>query len=293
MNGRTTSRGRRALAATLNASGGAFAFSGRLRPAQRCFALALRVLGNDRSLAARRAVTLNRLGVVEKTAGHHDLAAHHYAQAVATMESVGAQPLPFVAAMEHNLAGLLLARGEAVAAETHARRAVDARRRAGASAVDLATDRVVVAATLAAQGRSDEARSALGDALSTLEQTLGENHYEVGSALVVLGALEQERDPERAERHYERALAIKQRTRGMRHPEVGIVHNNLGVLYRSQGRDELARDHFDVAARLLRRYGPDHPATRTCRGNIDELAAMRERDGVRPRARSAEDELYG
>jgi tetratricopeptide (TPR) repeat protein len=273
MSGRTAPRGRRALAAPLNASGGAFAFSGRLGPAQRCFELALRVLGHDPSLAARRAVTLNRLGVVEKTAGRYDLAAGHYRQAVTVMESAGSQPLRFVAAMQHNLAGLLLARGEAAAAEAHARRAVDARRRAGASAADIATDEVVVAATLAAQGRSDEARIQLHAALSTLEQTLGDNHYEVGSALVVLGALEQACEPELAERHYERALAIKQRTRGMMHPEVGIVHNNLGVLHRACGRDELACDHFVAAARLLHRYGLDHPAMRTCRANIEELAA--------------------
>ena len=112
-----------------------------------------------------------------------------------------------------------------------------------------------------------------GDALNTLEQALGVNHYEVGSALVGLGALEQQHDPDLAEQHYVRALAIKLRTRGPRHPEVGIIHNNLGALYRAQGRDDLAREHFRAAARRLRRYGPDHPAVRTCQANITALLA--------------------
>lgn len=273
MGGRTASIiGRRALAAPLNAAGGALAFTGRLRAAQRCFELALRLVGRGQSVTVLRAAILNRLGVVEKTAGHYDRAAGHYHEAEVLMQLVGATSPLFEAVMEHNRAGLLLAQGDAKRAEVHARRAVDLRRREGAPAVDLATDQIVVAVTVATQGRADEARTQFAEALSTLESGLGPNHYEVGSALVGLGVLEQQQNPCLAEQHYKRALAIKQRTRGPGHPEVGIVHNNLGALYRAQGRDQLARDHFLEAAPRLRRYGPDHPAMRTCQANIAKLA---------------------
>jgi tetratricopeptide (TPR) repeat protein len=271
LGGRTASLGRRALAATLNATGEALAFSGWLMRARQCLQCSVSIIGSDRSLVLFRAATLNRLGVMEKTAGQYDGADCHYREAAALMETAGPLPLHFVAAMEHNRAGLALARGDSKAAETHARRAVTARRRAGASESAIAIDQVIVSAALAGQDRIEAARTQLREALSTLECLLGPNHYEVGSCLIVLGALEQQDDPHLARQYYERALIIKKRTRGSRHPEVGIVHNNLGVLALAQGCHELAVDHFRTADRLLRRFGPDHPATRICQANIVRL----------------------
>ena len=155
---------------------------------------------------------------------------------------------------------------------TATRAAIAARRVVGASAVARAADEVVLAETLAAQGRDDEARDLLDAALTTYERTYGPNHHEVGVTLVHLGALDRRRDSSAALRNYTRALEIKQRTRGPHHPEVGAVHNNLGALHHEQGRTELAREHYEHALALLaRRYGPDHPATLTCRANLARL----------------------
>jgi tetratricopeptide (TPR) repeat protein len=274
MGGRTPSRGRRALVSLANGVGAGFARTGRLGVAMRCHRWALRVADEDAALLIVRALTWNRLGVAEKTAGRYEEARDAYARAVALMGTADPEIVPadFRAAVAHNQAGLALACGDAAEAERHARAAVAARTIAGDSPSVIANDQVVLGETLAVQGRDDEARELFRLALESYEGAFGADHYEVGVTLVHLGPLEQRHDPELARQCYERALAIKERTRGRHHPEVGIVHNNLGALHRQEGRDDLARKHYEIAHSLLvRTYGADHPATRTCRANLQRL----------------------
>lgn len=268
--------GRRVLVSLVNAAGSAVATTGRLNAAVACHRWAARLAADHASLVAVQALTYNRLGVAAKTAGRYDEARDAYARAVALMDTAPASavPIQFAAALAHNLAGLALACGDPVEAEQHAREAVAARRAAGAPAVVVAGDAVVLGETISAQRRDDEARELFVAALRTYEAVHGPRHYEVGVTLLHLGALEQRHDAQLALEHYERALAIKMHARGPRHPEVGIVHNNIGALHRAQGRNDLARSHFTIALDLLtRRYGADHPATRTCRANLERLSA--------------------
>jgi tetratricopeptide (TPR) repeat protein len=55
--------------------------------------------------------------------------------------------------------------------------------------LEAAADRAALAALLEARGRHREARDTLRGVLSTLEQVLGPDHYEVGLTLSDLGEL--------------------------------------------------------------------------------------------------------
>jgi tetratricopeptide (TPR) repeat protein len=87
--------------------------------------------------------------------------------------------------------------------------------------LEVAADRIAMAAILDARGRHREAELMLRDALSVIESVLGRDHDEVAPALEKLAAVVRRRgDHAQAVSLYERSLAIKRRLLGADHADV-------------------------------------------------------------------------
>jgi tetratricopeptide (TPR) repeat protein len=222
----------RATASVLAGVGGGLQHLGRLPFAAKVLTVAVRVAGHDDQASTTRLAILNRLGVVLKTDGRLDEAAACYAEVLGELRAMPEAPAAFLAVVHHNLAGLAYAREELDLARALIDEALLWRDRAGAPLEDVAADRGVLGAVLAAQHRDGEARAVLHEVLATVEGLHGVDHYEVAVVLHNLAALERRHDPVEAERLYERALAIKRRRLGPRHREVAVLASNLAALQR-------------------------------------------------------------
>jgi tetratricopeptide (TPR) repeat protein len=85
--------------------------------------------------------------------------------------------------------------------------------------LEAAADRAALAALLDARGRHREARETLHGVLSTLEQVLGPQHYEVGLTLSDLGEMHMAAGRfTDADAALARAAAIFERVLGVSHP---------------------------------------------------------------------------
>lgn len=175
------------------------------------------------------------LGIVAKELGELDLAAGWYARVARIQDEAGAAPAD-AAALQHNLAGLAYARQRFPEAEAHARRAVDLRRRApGSTDVELAAERAVLGATLAAQHRYDEARELFVWALAACRRARPPRRYEMAVHLHHLASIAHATgSPAEAEPLYRQALELKREVLGEHHPEVGLLAHDLGALSRDR-----------------------------------------------------------
>ncbi|MFI6996226.1 tetratricopeptide repeat protein [Nocardia sp. NPDC050175] len=224
----------------------------------------------DAAGGALPAAVLTQLGITAKELGAFDRAAHHYARLRRLYDETSATPAEF-AALWHNLAGLAHARGDYLAAETHARRAVDTRHSGPhTNPVDLAQDLAVLAAALAGQDRHGEARTLLREALAICRTARPPRHYEIAVQLHNLAAIEQTLgDTDTAERHYRQALAIKERLLGSDHPEIALLTNNLATLLHQQERHgEAVAYHRRALSIATRTFPPEHPVVVAIRHNL-------------------------
>jgi tetratricopeptide (TPR) repeat protein len=136
---------------------------------------------------------------------------------------------------EHNLGAALQSAGRVDEAIGHYRRAVAIRPDYGPAYNNLGV-------ALAATDRLDEAIAALREAVrldpgsSVARRNLGDAHYNLGSALLEAGSVEQSID------QFRTALQLM--------PESADVHNNLGVALASEGNFKEAVDHFHEALKL-------------------------------------------
>jgi len=179
---------------------------------------------------------LTALGIAAKEQGAYAEAARRYATIADLYERDGA-PLTARATLHHNLAGLAYARQQYSWAEAHARQAVSLRRQAKASPAALAADLAVLAASLAAQDRNDEARDLLGRALGCSRAARPPRYDDIAVQLHLLATIDHESGRmDRAERGYREALSIKERILGPGHPEIAIISDNLGALLHDRRR---------------------------------------------------------
>jgi tetratricopeptide (TPR) repeat protein len=214
---------------------------------------------------------LNALGMTWKYAGRFDEGRCAYERAFAVVARGFGAETPDAASLHHNLGGLEHARRDYAAAEPHARRAVELRRRLmGADHVATAEDEAALAPILHALGRDGEAAVLLRHALPILERELGAVHPEVGAAWSNLASvLEQDEEATVALR---RALAAKEASLGPGHPSVAITLNNLGVRARRRGDLDEAERHYRRALAILEdTLAPDHPNVVVTRRNLDRV----------------------
>jgi tetratricopeptide (TPR) repeat protein len=233
------------------------------------------IVAADPAAAGLLAAALTVLGIAAKELGEFGFAGRWYARVDRIHRLAGAAPAD-AAALAHNQAGLAYARGRWLAAERHARRAVELRRRVpGTTALTLAPDLAVLAAAVAGQDRSEQARELFGRALAAYRAAQPPRRYEIAVQLHGLASVEQSAGRlAQAERLYREALGIKERLLGAGHPEVAVLTNNLGTLLAARHRrDEAAGCYRRALAIAGRTYPPGHPVLAAVQRNIDRLAA--------------------
>jgi tetratricopeptide (TPR) repeat protein len=214
---------------------------------------------------------LNALGMTYKYWGRFDEGRRVYDQALGILVcAFGEEPMD-VATIHHNLGGLEHARRDFEAAEPHARRSVELRRRLlGAEHVATAEDEAAWAPILHALGRDDEAEALLRHAIPILQQALGPDHPEVASAWNNLGSTLADLDE--AADAYRTALAAKERVLGAEHPALAITLNNLAVNARRRGEPGEAEEIYLRALAILEsRVDPGHPNLALTRRNLERL----------------------
>jgi tetratricopeptide (TPR) repeat protein len=221
------------------------------------------------------------LGIVAKELGAHDAAAAWYAQ-VGRILTGSSAPTAALAALQHNLAGLAHAQRDYEKAEKHALRAVRLHRQApGTTSVDIALDIAVLAAVVAGQGRYEEARTLLAQAMAACGRVRPPCRYELAVHLHSLADVEQASgNHQAAEQRYRQALALKEELLGPDHPEVGLVSNNLGTLLSELGRTSEALECYRRALRITERhFPPGHPHVVTVRRHLGRAEAPSPRVG--------------
>jgi tetratricopeptide (TPR) repeat protein len=214
------------------------------------------------------AATLMLLGITGKEMGEFELSAAYYERVRQIHDEAGAA-LADAASLQHNLAGLAYARGHLQEAEAYARRAVELRHRVpGVATVDIAADRAVLGAVLAAQDRHDEALVELTRALEICRTARPPREYEIAVQTHNLASVHQSSGRLReAEELYLKALASKERLLGPNHPEVAVICNNLGTLVSDQQR---AVSYLQRALSIAEQaYPADHPVIAAIRHNLD------------------------
>ena len=199
----------------------------------------------------------NNLGVALKLAGRYAEAQAAYGLA----ESIGAG---VTAALLHNLAGLSCSRGDFVAAEGFARRAVEARE--DSDDFGIAMDLAGLGDALAGQGRALDAEACYREALElyvacgqAAHPEVAYAHHNLGDVLAELGRNEEARAA------YRDSIARKIGLFGETHPEVAATMNNLAANladcgYRAQAR-ALSHRAVDIVAATLE---ADHPIRLAC-----------------------------
>jgi tetratricopeptide (TPR) repeat protein len=214
---------------------------------------------------------LNALGMTYKYWGRFDEGRRVYERALAVLVRAFGEEHTDVATIHHNLGGLEHARRDFEAAEPHARKSVELRRRLlGADHVATAEDEAAWAPILHALGRDDEAEALLRHAIRILERALGSDHPEVAGAWNNLGSTLSDLDEAAAA--YRTALAAKERVLGAEHPALAITLNNLAVNARRRGELGEAETIYVRALAILEdRVEPDHPNLVLTRRNLERL----------------------
>jgi tetratricopeptide (TPR) repeat protein len=265
----------RRLAWALVALGGNYRRIGRYPPAVETLDRAVRV-AETVAIAEPRALSaaLTERAITAKELGEYDRAADIYAWVRQVQQNIGAGSAD-AATLEHNLSGLEYARGCYPVAELHARRAVDQRRRAAPdTSIEFAADLAVLAASVAAQHRHDEARTLFEQALVACRSARPPRRYEIAVQLHGLAGVEHSAGrPEQAEDRYREALSIKEELLGADHPEVGLIIGNLGTLLHQQHREPEAEQCYQRALAITEHtFGPQHPRSVRLRAKRDLLS---------------------
>ncbi|CAA9533724.1 MAG: hypothetical protein AVDCRST_MAG67-4531 [uncultured Solirubrobacteraceae bacterium] len=215
----------------------------------------------------------NMLGIVGKFSGTFDVAAKHYARAIAIYRAAGA-PDSTLAGLHHNLGGLAHSRGDLKTAARETRRALDLHAAAlGDSHPDTAADRGQLAAILSELGRHEEAERELRRTTRDMAAAHGADHIEVGIAHTALGtALHRVGRLDEADVAYREGLAVRERMQGPGHPELAPTLINLSRLSEQRGDREQA---LQLAGRAIENLTgavtEDHPILLAARERLAEL----------------------
>jgi tetratricopeptide (TPR) repeat protein len=180
--------------------------------------------------------------------------------------------------MLHDLAVAFGAKGDRLAAEVAARRALTLSAEVyGEGHPEWGRQLATVADTLSEQGRHTEAIDLFERALAIEEQKLGDEHFDLGFALNNLGvAYWKEGRLDEALARYERALSIWGKSLPEGHLYLGHPMNNVGLVHKDRGDSELARDWFERTVALWEKNpGPDYESLGWPLTSLGELAIER------------------
>jgi tetratricopeptide (TPR) repeat protein len=213
----------------------------------------------------------NNLGVLYKYWGRFDDGLQLYTAALGAIVAIDGEQSLALAAVYHNIGGILHARGDHAGAEEPARKAwAITRRQLGEDEPRTMIDAAAYAAVLDGLDRSHESEPIHRQALAVFEQAYGPGHEEIASTLHNLGAVLAARGehPE-AERCYRRALAIRQLLLDDGSPDVALTRNNLGKLLSETDRPAEAIPLLEAAVAVLeKRLMTGHPHLTRVRENL-------------------------
>jgi tetratricopeptide (TPR) repeat protein len=218
----------------------------------------------------------NELGIVYKYLGNFTAASKFYRLALkhSNIRVIGRERDDFLATLYHNLGGLEHARRHFRRGELYARKSLLLRRRTSApGGVEVAADKVALAAILDGSRKFSESQKLYRQALRVYRPVYGTSHREIALILNNLAAMYQQSGrPIQAAKYYQAALGMKRRELGAAHPDVGTTMNNLGVFYDSEGRQRDAALYFNQALKLLETsLGKLHPNTRAVKNNLKKI----------------------
>lgn len=147
------------------------------------------------------------------------------------------------------------------------------RRALGRDNVVVAQDEVALGALLEGQDKLRDAARLYRRALVVFERAGSSQQYEVAVVCNNLGSIAHARGRiAEGLTFYRRSLRIKRRMLGDHHPDVAVTRNNLAVLSKSLGRHATARALYAKALAAFEQvYGPRHRVTRLCRANLAQL----------------------
>lgn len=225
-------------------------------------------------------------GVAAKALGRHADARALYRIAETACEAgeLGGEAR---AALDHNLAGLEHASGEAAAARPHAEAALAWRARQARNAThdrDVAVEQAALAAILVDLDDCEAAAALLTAAIDTFAAVGAHDPLDLGAAHHNLAeGLRRRGDHERARAAFDDALIEKSAALGGSHPEVAVTLASSAAHLAELGHDREARTRATAAVRILASAAPGHPARAIAQAVLDGSAVER-RGGSRPGA---------
>lgn len=241
-------------------------------------------------VAVAAAETLYNLGdlyrVLERTAEARPL----YERAVRHLERAWGRYHMDVAAIQSDLAQVLVELEDFDAAVEALRKLADIRRHLlGEDHPDVAHVLNDLGVLRFRQGDATEAEQLYREALAIREAELGPDHPSVATCENNLGGLFlHEGRPAEAARHFERALAIWEPSVGLGDPEVAMLLTNLGRAHARQGHaDEAVAAYERSLASWAGILGDDHPGLKRPAAELAEVlrraGRAAEADGVAAR----------
>lgn len=181
----------------------------------------------------------------------------------AALDALGTETVsPTAASLASRCAAYLRDRGDYVAAESLAKRALAiVEMTSGKDHPEVAQRLNDVATAYWYQGRYAEAEQLYSRALAILESELGPEHPSVARSLNHIAVICQERGRyAEAESLHARALSIRENAFGPEHPNIAYSLNNLANVYAAQGRlADAERLHSRALTIREKAFPPDHP----------------------------------
>ncbi|MGO4859556.1 tetratricopeptide repeat protein [Arthrobacter sp. 2MCAF14] len=230
-----------------------------------------RLASADLARPLQLAAVRNHQGILAKDTGRFAEASERYTMARKAIESQLGPAAPELAAVYHNLAGLLCAQGRFADAGTPALRAVALRMKARPpDAEGLASDLSVLGTVLIGLDMFEQAEDSFRRSNAIWSTRLGHEHYEVAVQLNGLAVIHQAQHQfETAASEFQEARRIKEHVLGPAHREIAALLNNLGTLETDRGDHvEAMRLYVDALRIFKAALGDRHPDVVVCASNL-------------------------
>jgi tetratricopeptide (TPR) repeat protein len=198
-------------------------------------------------------------------------------EAVKLRQSTVGPRHPDTATSLDDLGAVLLANGDAVAAEAKMREALDIRRAVlGPDDPQLSTSLNNVGFVLEEKGDVAQAEAMFRESLAIDRRRLGNDHPEVAIKLVNLARLNNDAHrPDAAEPYAREAVAIRRKVLGNDHPALVNALDQLAQSLEARRPEEALPLRREAVAIATRAYGPDHRETARVENNLGWLLYQR------------------
>ncbi len=217
---------------------------------------------------------LVKTGLYFKGRAKIDEARNLFERALPIAENVFGRDNVEVAAIIHNLGGVLKDMGELAGAKELYERALKiVEEDLGADDPKVAVVANGLGIVLKDMGDLGGAKELIERAIKIDENVLGPDSFSTARYVNNLGTVLQDMgDLEGAKELIERAINIFEKTRGPNDPWLATAVNNLGAVLRDLGDLEGAEKCVECALQIFeKRLGEDHPKTKTVRENLELL----------------------